>query len=484
MVSEVQTKMRCPRSSSSSQAAHAELEYKMKPVFGMPMALMLFALVLGVKDIVAAVRLGDDGRWPSFRGEHAAGIAEGQNLPDDWGGEKAVNIKWKVKIPGLAHSSPIIWGDRLFVTTALSGLGDGTFRHGLYGDGDASEDKSVHQWKVYAFDKRSGKILWEQTAYEGVPAEKRHIKASYANATPACDGRYVIAFFGSQGLYAFTFDGRLAWKKNLGVLNAGAYDAPDYEWGTASSPVIYRDLVIVQCDTQSEDFLLAVDIKTGRTVWQASREELPSWGTPTIYPGKARVELITNASNFIRSYDPMTGKELWRLGGSSKITAPTPIFSGDLIVVASGRRPEAPIFTNRAGATGDITLAEGQTSSEHIVWSKKQRGSYMPTPLIYGDHLYVLANQGIFDCYNLKTGEEIYRQRMAHQGGGFSASPVAADGKLYLPSEDGDIFVVKAGPAFELLATNAMGELLMATPAISSGMMFVRAQHHLFAIGR
>ncbi len=430
---------------------------------------------------------GDGGRednWPSFRGRHASGVSEGQNLPENWDGERGVNIKWKTRIPGLAHSSPIVWTDRVFVATTISSRGEATFRHGLYGDGDASDDRSVHQWKVYALEKTSGKILWEKTAYEGLPREKRHIKASYANSTPATDGRYVIAFFGSQGLYAFDMKGRLIWKKDLGVLNAGAYDAPDYEWGTASSPIIYNDLVIVQCDTQSESFLLATDLKTGKTVWKTIREELPSWGTPTIYPGKNRVELITNASNFIRGYDPATGQELWRLGGSSKITAPTPVFSNDLIVVASGRRPEAPIFVIRAGASGDITLGNEQNSSKHIAWSKQKRGSYMPTPLIYGDHLYVLANQGIFDCYNLKTGEEIYRERISHQGGGFSASPVAADGKIYLPSEDGGIFVVKAGPDFALLATNPMDELLMATPAISSGMMFVRTQHHLFAIGR
>jgi len=432
--------------------------------------------------------ISGDGRrednWPSFRGRHAAGVSEGQNLPENWDGEQGVNIKWKTRIPGLAHSSPVVWADRVFIVTAISSRGEATFRHGLYGDGDASDDRSVHQWKVYALEKKSGKILWEKTAYEGVPREKRHIKASYANSTPATDGRYVIAYFGSQGLYAFDMKGRSIWKKDLGVLNAGAYDAPDYEWGTASSPIIYNDLVIVQCDTQNESFLLAADIKTGKTVWKTIREELPSWGTPTIYPGKDRVELITNASNFIRGYDPATGQELWRLGGSSKITAPTPVFSDDLIVVASGRRPEAPIFVIRAGAAGDITLGNEQTSSKHIAWSKQKRGSYMPTPLIYGDYLYVLANQGIFDCYNLKTGEEIYRERISHQGGGFSASPVAADGKLYLPSEDGGIFVVKAGPNFELLATNPMGELLMATPAISSGMMFVRTQHHLFAVGR
>ncbi|HYP28996.1 MAG TPA: PQQ-binding-like beta-propeller repeat protein [Blastocatellia bacterium] len=423
-----------------------------------------------------------DDNWPSFRGRHASGVAEKQELPEKWDGSKGTNIKWKTRIPGLAHSSPVVWGDRLFVTSAISSRGDGTFRHGLYGDGDASEDRSPHKWKVYALDKHSGKILWEKTAYEGEPREKRHIKSTYANATPATDGRYVVAFFGSQGLYAYDMNGRQLWKKDLGVLNAGAYNIPSYEWGTASSPIIHKDSVIVQCDTQDESFLLAADIRTGRTIWKTPRQELPSWGTPTIYAGKARTELITNASNFIRGYDPDTGKELWRLGGSSKITAPTPVFSDDLIVVASGRRPEAPIFVIRAGASGDITLRDGSTSSDSIVWSKQARGSYMPTPLIYEGYLYVLANQGIFDCYDLKTGKEVYRERLPHQGGGFSASPVASDGRIYLPSEDGEVFVVKAGPKFEVLGMNPMGELLMATPAISSGMMFVRTQHHVFAI--
>jgi outer membrane protein assembly factor BamB len=425
-----------------------------------------------------------DKNWSSFRGNHASGVAEGQNLPDSWNGDKGTNIKWKTRIPGLAHSSPVVWGDKLFVTTAISSLGDGKFKHGLYGDGDASEDRSVHKWKLYALNKKTGKILWEKIAVEGVPREKRHVKSTYANATPATDGRYVIAYFASQGLYAFDMNGRALWKKDLGVLDAGAYDVPSYEWGNASSPIIYKDLVIVQCDTQKEDFLLALDIKTGKEVWRTSRDEFPSWGTPTVYTSKTRTELVTNASNFIKGYDPATGKELWRLGGSSKITAPTPVFSDELIVIASGRRPEAPIFVIRPGATGDITLSNGQTSNKSVAWSKTARGSYMPTPLIYGEYLYVLANQGVFDCYNLKTGEEVYRQRLPHQGGGFSASPVAADGKIYLPGEDGDIFVVKAGAKFELLKTNSMSELLMATPAISSGMMFVRTQHHIFAIGR
>jgi outer membrane protein assembly factor BamB len=194
--------------------------------------------------------------------------------------------------------------------------------------------------------------------------------------------------------------------------------------------------------------------------------------------------LVTNASNFIRGYDPRTGRELWRLGGSSKITAPTPIFADGLFVIASGRGPERPIFVVRPGARGNITLGGGATSNEAVVWSRTNRGSYMPTPLAYKGILYVLANNGQFDAYDLKTGAEIYRQRLSTIGNGFSASPVAADDKIYLPNEDGDIIVVAAGPAFEQLAVNPMGELVMATPALSRGVMYVRTLRSLFAVGR
>ena len=422
--------------------------------------------------------------WPSFRGPRASGIAEGQNLPEHWNGTTGENIKWKIRIPGLAHSSPIVWGDRLYVTSAISSQADATFKHGLFGEGDASTDRSVQRWVVYCLDKKTGKILWERIAYEGVPKQKRHVKNTYASSTPATDGKHIVAFFGSQGLYCFDADGKMLWQKDLGLLDLGAYDAPEYEWGTASSPIIYKNKVIVQCDTQKQDFLLALDIQSGKTLWKADREELPSWGTPNVFPGLRRVEIVTNASNFIRGYDPETGKELWRLGGSSQITAPTPIFSEDLIVAASGRRPEAPIFVIRSGANGDITLPKGSTASKDVVWSRQQRGPYMPTPLIYGGNLYVLANQGIFDCYDLKSGKEFYRQRIEHQGGGFSASPVAADGRIYLSSEDGDIFVVKAGAGYQSLGSNPMGERLMATPALSDGRMYVRGEKNLFAIGR
>lgn len=425
------------------------------------------------------------GSWSSFRGNQASGVADKQNLPDKWDVKTGENILWRTPIPGLAHSSPIVWGDKVFVTSAVSSDPNATFRPGLYGDGDASKDTSQHRWMLYAIDKRTGKMLWERVAYQGVPIEKRHIKSTYANSTPATDGRIVVAWFGSQGVYAYDMNGRFLWKVDLGRLDLGAYDIPTYEWGSASSPVIWNDLVILQCDTQYDSFIIALNANTGETVWKTGREEIPSWGTPTIAETSAGTQLVTNASNYIRGYDPRTGKELWRLGHSSKITAPTPIFADDMFVIASGRAPERPIFAVRSkGAKGDITLADGKDSSEAIVWSRTGRGSYMPTPIIYNNILYVLANNGLLDAYNFRTGEEVYRQRLPLVGSGFSASPIASDGKIYLSNEDGEILVITAGEKFTHIATNSMGEMLMATPALSDGVMYVRSSKSLFAIGR
>jgi outer membrane protein assembly factor BamB len=425
-----------------------------------------------------------EGHWPSFRGPSASGVADGQNLPQSWNGENGENIRWKTRIPGLAHSSPVIWGDRLFVTTAESELGDATFKPGLYGDGDAAEDRTAtHHWKVLALDKLTGEILWERIAHTGKPTDKRHIKATYANSSPATDGRYVAALFGSEGLYLYDLDGNLQWSKDLGRLNVGAYDAPDYEWGSASSPIFYQDLVIVQCDTQAESFVLAADVATGETVWKTDRDEPPSWGTPTVVPWPDGDVLVTNGSNYLRGYDPRTGAEVWRLGGSSDITAPTPVFDDrGLVIVASGRRPEKPIFAILPGASGDITLADGETANEFVAWSWVRRGPYMPTPIIYEGQLYVLNNDGVFASYDMASGDEIYRVRIPHGGSGFSASPLASDGRLFLPGEDGDTFVVRAGREFGLIGTNSIPETVMATPAISDGMLFIRGHGHVFAV--
>jgi outer membrane protein assembly factor BamB len=434
----------------------------------------------------AAAPSGTGTDWPQFRGRDAAGVADGAKLPDSWSAASGTGIAWKTRIPGLAHSSPIVWKDQVFVTTAVSSRPDATFKPGLYGDGTASEDLTEHRWQLLSLDRRTGKVQWERTAYTGTPREKRHIKATYANATPATDGRTVVAFFGSQGLYAYDLAGNLKWKRDLGRIDAGAYDAPSYEWGTASSPILWKDLVIVQCDQQKGSFLVALRASDGEVAWRAERDELPSWSTPTVFPGTdgGAPELVTNAPKLIRGYDPETGKELWRLGRSSNITAPTPVFDRDLIVVMSGRRPNAPIFVLKPGAKGDITLPEGASSGGSVAWTRLNAGSYMPTPIVYDGLLYVLKNQGILSCYDLRTGEPRYEQRLPDVGSGFSSSPVAADGKLYLSSEDGDVLVVKAGPAFELIGRNPMGQPLMATPAISGGSMLVRGERDLFAVGR
>ncbi len=408
--------------------------------------------------------------WPSFRGPMASGVADGQQLPDTWGGPAGEHILWRTTIPGLGHSSPVVWGDTVFVTTAVSSRGNATFKPGLYGDGDASDDRSRHQWKLLALDAKSGAVKWDRVAVEGTPIDKRHIKSTYASATPATNGRIVVATFGSMGAHAFDMAGNVLWKVDYGRVNLGAYDLPSWEWGPASSPIIWNDLVILQIDTHADSFLLALDAMTGETRWKTDRDEIPSWGTPTVADTADGPVLVTNASNFIRGYDPRTGKELWRFGGSSKITAPTPIFADGLWVVASGRAPERPIFVVRSDAG--------------VAWSKTARGPYMPTPLVYGGILYVLANNGVFDAYDLRTGTEIYRQRLPNVGSGFSASPVAADGKIYLSSEDGDVIVVRAGAEFGHIATNAMGDLLMATPAMAAGVMYLRGATTLFAVGR
>jgi outer membrane protein assembly factor BamB len=426
----------------------------------------------------------DSGSWPSFRGLVAAGVADGQHLPDQWNPKTGDNILWRTPVPGLGHSSPIVWGDRVYVTSAVSSRGNATFKPGLYGDGDASDDRSPHKWMLFAIDARTGKVLWERVAFEGSPVDTRHIKSTYASATPATDGRIVVTSFGSQGVYAYDIDGRLRWKVDLGHTKLGAYDIPSFEWGPASSPILWEDMVILQVDTHADSFLIALDAATGETRWKSEREELPSWGTPTVALTASGAELVTNGSKFVRGYDPRTGRELWRLGGSSKITAPTPIFSNGLFVIASGRAPERPIFVVKPGARGDLTLTEGVTSNTHIVWSRTGRGSYMPTPLAYRGVLYVLGNNGLFDAYDLISGEEIYRQRLPYVGSGYSASPVAADGKIYLSSEDGEMLVIAAGREFTHLGTNSMGELLMATPALSRGVMFVRTAQSLVAVSK
>jgi outer membrane protein assembly factor BamB len=420
--------------------------------------------------------------WPSFRGPSASGVADGQHPPVRWDAESGLNILWKTAIPGLSHSSPIVWGDRIFLTSAVSAEAKPEFRPGLYGAGTPAKDATRHEWRVYCMDRGTGKILWHQTAHEGLPKTKRHIKSSQANPTPATDGRHVVAFFGSEGLYCYDMNGTLRWSQDVGIVDVGAFNEPELQWGSASSPVIYRDRVIVQCDRQKDSFIAAFDLVDGKLAWRTARDELPSWGTPTVVEtGGGADELVTNGTKFVRAYDPLTGRELWRLGHNSEITVPTPVAGHGLVFVTSGYPPIRPIYAVRPGTRGDITLAANTTSSASVAWSKTRGGPYMPTPIVYGDYFYTCANNGTVTCYEARTGRQAYQTRLGSTDG-YSASPVAADGRLYFTSEGGDVRVVKAGPTYQLLAINRMGDACMATPAISAGMIFIRSQHALYGV--
>lgn len=420
--------------------------------------------------------------WPSFRGVRAAGISEGRAAPTAWDGIKSINLEWKTAIPGLAHSSPVVWNDRIFITTAVSIDKAAPFQTATESNGPVPENVR-YSWRVYCIDKNSGRILWDRTAHEGVPRVKRHLKATQANATPVTDGQYVVALFGSEGLFCFDVNGRMLWKKDLGILDPGLHEDAAVQWGHSSSPVIYKNLVLVQADCHAQSFLAAFDLKDGKQMWRVERGERPSWSTPTIYDGGRRVEVITTAPHFIRAYDPMTGRELWRMSNSDLIVqVPTPFIAHEMFYTTGGWPGGRPVSAIRPGASGDISLKENQTSNAHIVWRAERAGPYVPTPIVYGDYLYSCNDKGVLACHNAKSGEQIYQRRISDQVAGFSASPVASDGKIYFPSEDGDVFVLRAGPKYELLSINPMGEPLMATPAISDGMIILRGQNHLFAV--
>lgn len=416
--------------------------------------------------------------WPSFRGNNGSGVADANTPPTSWDIEKSVNVLWKTPIPGLGHSSPIVWGERVFVTTAVSSAASSQFVHGLTETPASAEDISKHSWRIYCLNKNTGKVIWEKTVYEGVPKVKRHVKASFANPTPATDGKSLVVSFGSEGLYCFDLEGKLLWKQDLGTLDGGWTAGPDFHWGFASSPLIYKNLVVVQCDTQNQSFVAAYNLANGKRVWQTPREEDSSWSTPTIYESKNGAELITSGTKFYRGYDLLTGKELWRIADGVDVKIPTPVVADDLFFLGGGSSNERHAFyVVRAGLRGEITPAD----AKNIAWQHQSIRPHIVTPIVYRGYLYVCTDNGILSQYQASTGESTFRARLG-SGGSFAASPVAADGKVYFFNEDGDVFVVKAGTTYELLAKNSMGEVVMATPAIAGNMMVVRGQSHVYGL--
>ena len=427
--------------------------------------------VFGAAMLMTAPAAAQD--WPSFRGAGAAGVAEAGDPPVSWDVGGGRNVAWAAPIPGLGHSSPIVWGDRVFLTSAVPlqqaapiGANGPAVNTEEY---RALEARTPHAWRLYCLDRRTGRLLWERTAYEGVPRVKRHAKASQASATPVTDGTRVVAMMGSEGLYTYDMDGRLLWKKDFGRLDVGYVDDPSDEWGPASSPVIHDGMVIVQNDRHKDSYVAAFDVATGEERWRTTRDELPAWSTPVVHAG-ARATLVTNSPRFIRGHDPATGREIWRIPDGTQVKVVTPVVAGDLVIVTGGYPTGGrPIFGIRA-ATGEVA------------WQLERGSSYTPSPIVYQGILYVCIDNGVLSAYDATTGMRLYQQRIAPDSGGFSASPVAANGRLYFPSEDGVVYVVRAGRAFELLAKNDMRQMCLASPAVSGDLLLVRTSTHLYAL--
>jgi outer membrane protein assembly factor BamB len=443
-------------------------------------ALSVFAPEAIHTHAASAPRPGID--WPQFRGIRANGIAEGFTAATTWNVAEGKGVAWKTPIPGLGHSSPVVWGDQIFITTSISGQKDAGLKVGLYGDIAPVQDDTPHEWRVYALDKKTGAIKWQHTAYKGVPKIKRHTKATHANSTVATDGQHLVVFFGSEGLYGYDLKGKQLWKKDLGVLDAAFYMVPQAQWETGSSPVIHDGLVIIQADVLKGSFIAAFDVKTGNEVWRVTRNDVPTWSTPTIHEVNGRSQLIVNGMRHVGAYDLKTGKEVWKLSGGGDIPVPTPVVSDGLIYITNAHGMLSPVYAIRETATGDISLTANATSNDYVAWSTPRDGGYMCTPLVYRGLLYIVKYNGVLNVFDARTGERKYQQRLAGATSAFTASPVASDGKVYFASEDGQVFVAKAGPTWEQLAMNEMGESVLATPAISEGALLFRTQGQVLSI--
>jgi outer membrane protein assembly factor BamB len=421
--------------------------------------------------------------WPQFRGPQASGISR-QAAPLTWNPETGENVRWKRSVPGLAHASPIIWENRIYLATVVKPGSKPELKIGLYGDGDSYQEKEPHQWRLVCLDKSTGRILWDKLGHESVPRLERHTKATHCNSTPATDGRRIVAMFGSEGLFCFDMEGRSLWRKDLGKLHAGPFNATNMQWGFASSPVLHEDKVIVQCDTLTDPFLAVFDAKDGRELWRSRRQEVTAWSTPIVATSPGRQQIIVNGWKHIGGYDLLTGAELWRLNGGGDIPVASPVLAEDnLVILTSGHGKYRPMRAVRLSARGDITPSEMGATNEFLVWCHPRKGNYLQTPITRGHLVWGCLDNGIMTCFDLPTGKLQFEQRLGSGGQGFTASPVLVGAHLYFTGEQGDVFVLPATHTFSVVATNRLGGLALSTPAVSDGVLYFRTTETMLAIG-
>lgn len=437
----------------------------------------LFALLLAA---TAAAQSPPPPNWSQFRGPGSAGVAPGADLPDHWSATE--NIAWKAQIPGRGWSSPIVWGDRVFLTTVVNQGESEPPKKGLYFGGNRPEPpKSIHEWKVYCLDLGSGRVRWERTVEKAPPSGSIHLKNSFASETPATDGERVYACFGGVGLFCFDMDGKPVWSKRLEPRKTR------FGWGTAASPVLHKDRLYLVNDNEEQSYLMAVERRTGEIDWRVERDEKSNWSTPFIWENGLRTEIVTAGTGKVRAYD-LDGKLLWWLSGMSDISVCTPHAGDGLLYVASGYVGSRlrPVYAIRPGGKGDISLPESERSNEYVVWCDWRGAPYNPSTLLYQNRLYVLYDRGLFSCYDAKTGVPLYERERLPEGAAFTTSPWAADGKVYCQSEDGVSYVLRAGDRFELLHRNTLAEddMCMATPALVGNRLLIRTSERVYCIGR
>jgi outer membrane protein assembly factor BamB len=437
---------------------------------------MVRNLIAGLLLIVLASDASAQENWPQFRGPGATGVAT-QPLPTKW--DKQTNIAWSLDIPGRGWSSPVVWGDKVFVTSVLNDKTPKP-RPGLYiEDLKGKIPPGEHVWKLTCIDFNTGKPLWDKVVHRGSPGEPIHLKNTYASETPVTDGERVYVYFGNLGLYCYDMKGELVWSKSI------APQKMRTGWGTGSSPVVHEGRVYLMNDNEESSYLAAFDKRTGNEIWKVDRDEKSNWGTPLVWSHKSRTEIVTAGTNRVRSYG-LDGKLLWELKGMSIISIPTPFAGPEHLYVTSGYVLDLvkPLYAIKPGASGDVTLKPKETTNEAIAWMKPAAGPYHPTPVMYDGRVYVLLDRGFLSCYDAATGKEIYvRERIDAGADKFTSSPWAADGKIYCLSEDGETFVIRAGDKFEVLERNPLGEMTLATPALVRGNIILRTASKLYRIG-